>query len=125
MNAHFPHRCRLRRLGPLVVSAALLLSACVGIEQAPVQPTIDTETGDASALIKVTYQCAADTTVVAVFDNENDTVSVTLPDETLDLPHVQSGSGAKYSDGSTTFWTKGDEAFVQVDEEIVIEDCQA
>lgn len=122
MKAHLPHSRRLRSLGPLVVAAALLLSACiVGIEQAPV----DTETDDASALIEVTYQCAADTTVVAVFNNENDAVSVTLPDETLELPHVQSGSGAKYSDGSTTFWTKGDEAFVQVDEEIVIADCQA
>jgi membrane-bound inhibitor of C-type lysozyme len=45
--------------------------------------------------------------------------------ETRTLPRVESGSGAKYSDGTTTFWTKGDEAFVQVNDEMVISDCVA
>jgi uncharacterized membrane protein len=33
-----------------------------------------------------------------------------LPDRTLDLAHVPSGSGARYGDGEVEFWTKGPEA---------------
>ncbi len=77
------------------------------------------------SIINVTYACADDVTIEAVFDNDVRTATVTLPDGTLELPQVESASGAKYSDGTTTFWTKGDEAFVQVNDETVISDCLA
>ena len=41
----------------------------------------------------------------------------------LRLPHVISGSGARYSDGKTTFWNKGRSALVEVDEKVVVQDC--
>ncbi len=41
------------------------------------------------------------------------------------LGAVESGSGARYSDGTTTFWNKGDEALVEVDDEIVYQNCVA
>ena len=64
-------------------------------------------------------------TIEVVFDNDARTATVTLPDGTLELPQVEAASGARYSDGTTTFWTKGDEAFVQVNDETVISDCVA
>jgi len=75
--------------------------------------------------IAVTFACADDVAIDAVFDNANDTVTIDMNGETLTLPHVESGSGAKYSDGTTTFWAKGDEAFVQVNDETVIDGCVA
>ncbi len=40
---------------------------------------------------------------------------VFLPGRSVPLAHVPSGSGAKYSDGHVTFWSKGDEASLDVD----------
>ena len=36
-----------------------------------------------------------------------------LPRRTIDLPHVPSASGAKYSNGSDTFWSKANEALIE------------
>ena len=41
----------------------------------------------------------------------------------LQLPHMISGSGARYSDGKTTLWNKGDSVFVEVNDKIVVRDC--
>lgn len=50
---------------------------------------------------------------------------VTLPDqEPLTLPATEAASGARYSDGTTTFWNKGDEALVEVDDAMVLSGCQ-
>lgn len=38
-----------------------------------------------------------------------------LPGRTLLLPETLSASGAKYSDGKATFWSKGEEALLKVD----------
>jgi putative lipoprotein len=37
-------------------------------------------------------------------------VEIALAGRTLSLPQVLSASGARYSNGSTTFWVKGDSA---------------
>jgi len=42
-----------------------------------------------------------------------------LPDTTLTLPHVRSESGAKYSEGAITFWSRGEEAFLERDGQMV------
>ena len=36
-----------------------------------------------------------------------------LPGNTIDLPQVPSASGAKYSNGSDTFWSKANEALIE------------
>ncbi|HWT70646.1 MAG TPA: YbaY family lipoprotein [Oxalicibacterium sp.] len=41
-------------------------------------------------------------------------VEIALAGRTLSLPQVLSGSGARYSDGKTTFWNKGDTALFQM-----------
>jgi membrane-bound inhibitor of C-type lysozyme len=41
------------------------------------------------------------------------------------LEHVPSGSGAKYSNGDWTFWSKGNEAFVELRNERFLSDCIA
>jgi membrane-bound inhibitor of C-type lysozyme/uncharacterized membrane protein len=57
------------------------------------------------------YECPDDFSFVA--RTETDRVWLFLPGKTIDLPHVPSASGAKYSSGSTMFWNKGDEALIE------------
>jgi putative lipoprotein len=42
-------------------------------------------------------------------------VELVLPDRTLALPQVPAASGAKYQQGSTLFWSRGNEARFEVD----------
>ncbi|MFP4482761.1 MAG: MliC family protein [Thermovirgaceae bacterium] len=46
------------------------------------------------------------------FDVEfvEDAAILYFPDGPLELPRAISGSGARYTDGETTFWIKGDDA---------------
>jgi putative lipoprotein len=50
------------------------------------------------------------------FDVEfaDDMAVLYLPSGPLKLPQVVSGSGARYSDGETTFWIKGDSAYMEI-----------
>jgi membrane-bound inhibitor of C-type lysozyme len=72
-----------------------------------------------------TYQCDAGKSFTAEFTNEgpDGSVNLALDGQTLTLPRVPSGSGAKYSDGQTTFWTQGDEGFVEVNGKMTYQNC--
>ncbi len=61
------------------------------------------------------YECDNDYVFVARIEGE--TAWLFLPGSTVQLPHVRSGSGAKYSDGSVTFWSRGEEAMLEVEGE--------
>ena len=54
---------------------------------------------------------------------EDQFVSVRFAGRDLRLPHVLSGSGARYSDGKTTFWNRGRSVLMEVDDKIVVQDC--
>jgi membrane-bound inhibitor of C-type lysozyme len=70
----------------------------------------------------VKYACAGGAEVSAVY--RDDAVTVSLPDgRLLKLPHVVSGSGARYSNDTITWWTKGDSGFVMVSDSVTIKDC--
>lgn len=57
------------------------------------------------------YECSDDFSFVA--RTETGKAWLFLPGETIDLPQVESASGTKYSYGSNTFWSKGDEALIE------------
>ena len=54
------------------------------------------------------FECDDSYTFVA--RSEGDRMWLFLPDTTIALPHVPAASGARYSDGTTTFWSRGEEA---------------
>jgi putative lipoprotein len=54
----------------------------------------------------------------------NEMAWVVLPQGMVALPRVASPSGAQYSDGKITFWTKGDEARLETDVG-VFRDCRS
>jgi membrane-bound inhibitor of C-type lysozyme len=62
------------------------------------------------------YECSDNYSFVARIEGEK--AWLFLPKKTVPLPHVPSASGAKYRDGQITFWSKGDDAFIEDDQEI-------
>jgi membrane-bound inhibitor of C-type lysozyme len=72
----------------------------------------------------LTFRCLDGQTVMAQFQlPEDQFVNVHFAGRELRLPHVISGSGARYSDGKTTFWNKGRSVLLEVDDKIVVQDC--
>ena len=71
----------------------------------------------------VTYRCDEGKGFVVVFDSKGDFAVLKMGEGEVRLPSVPSASGAKYSDGRTIFWGKGQEAFVEIDGRIVYRNC--
>lgn len=71
----------------------------------------------------LSFRCPDGQTVMAQFQPQDQFVNVRFAGRELRLPHVISGSGARYSDGKTTLWNRGRSVFVEVDDKIVVEDC--
>ena len=71
----------------------------------------------------LTFHCPDGQVVTAQFRPQDQFVNVRFAGRELRLPHVISGSGARYSDGKTTFWNRGKSVLMQVDDKIVVQDC--
>ncbi|WP_409310809.1 MliC family protein [Pectobacterium sp. B1J-3] len=71
------------------------------------------------------YQCGTMPLTVTMQsgDKSSSQVSFLLDGERHNLPQVISASGARYSDGSYTFWSKGNHAFIQRGERVIVDDC--
>ncbi len=59
------------------------------------------------------WECDRDVTLVMRNLLEEESVGLEIHGESRKLPQVVAASGAKYSDGDFTFWTKGDTATFQ------------
>lgn len=101
-------------LGAMLVAA--LVAACAGEA-----PRSESTAAQESSIRKETLAPAAETTY-ASFDCggvqllvgfEEETATLDLAGEKVELPRVESASGAKYSDGETTFWTQAEEALLE------------
>ena len=90
----------------LVIIPIIILSAC---SNNPVQDTKSLPELPNDQPETFVYQCD-DYRFTARIEGEQ--VWLFLPGETINLPHVASGSGAKYSDGEAMFWNKGEEAML-------------
>lgn len=93
---------QLGRARVVTVCATLLLGAC---RQTPGEPQVPAPA--ATPPIRARFACD-DLALAATF--HGDRVELELPNRTLTLPQVIAASGARYSDGSNTFWNKGNEA---------------
>ena len=87
--------------------------------------TVDEAAPATDEIIDATFVCPDGTSIDVEFDNGARTATVALPEGTVTLPQVESASGARYSDGTTTFWNKGNEATIEVDGETLYESCVA
>lgn len=104
----------------------LLLSTALTIVSVPVfaqgiDPTTPTLiTPDTRIYV---YQCSDDRSFQAEYGLEMATLE--LEGERVMLPQIPAASGARYSDGEITLFTRGNEAFIEVGGEIVYQDCVA
>jgi membrane-bound inhibitor of C-type lysozyme len=72
----------------------------------------------------LSFRCPDGQTVMAQFQLPEDKfVNVRFAGRELRLPHVISGSGARYSDGKTTFWNRGKSVLIEIDNKVVAQDC--
>ncbi|SQJ20279.1 Membrane-bound lysozyme inhibitor of C-type lysozyme precursor [Serratia rubidaea] len=68
------------------------------------------------------YQCGTTPLTVAL-NGEDSTVNLLLDGQQLTLKQQLAASGAKYGDGKYTFWSKGQSAFVERDDKVIMSDC--
>jgi membrane-bound inhibitor of C-type lysozyme len=112
----------MKRFNSLLIAVVLFLTfvlACGHKDaqaQAP-QPA-------AAAHKTFAYQCEGGQSFTVEFIDNAKFALFTLNGKTLKLPQAISGSGARYSDGHTTLWIKGDGAFVMEGDKIVIKGCK-
>lgn len=107
MNAN---RHRLGGIVLIIFSFMLAYTACTAPppeEVEVIEAESHTPGNDAQTFV---FECGEDYSFVARIEGEK--AWLFLPGRTVPLPHVPSGSGAKYSDGKITFWSKGEEALL-------------
>jgi membrane-bound inhibitor of C-type lysozyme len=96
--------CQYARLA--ILGAAVAALAC-SVEQADEAASERVE--PASTFV---YECDDGYGFVARIQGE--TAWVFLPETSAALPHVAAASGARYSEGGITYWSKGEEALLEV-----------
>jgi len=107
-------------LSTLPAAAALLLVACA------TTPTTTLPIPDAEV---IRYRCAGDLDVVITYagraTGQQGTAELVWDSHSFPLRQDVSAGGGRYTDGTLTLFTKGDEAFVEKAGEIVLKDCNA
>ncbi len=106
----------VRNSGILVVVLVAGSLVSVMSTQTPTKPEVTGNSGAQSSqdTTPTSYKCTGGIKLKAEF-NQGDpgSAKVTYRSSIFDLPQVRSASGAKYSKGKVTFWTKGNEATFQ------------
>ena len=109
----------------LLVLFALWLSAC---SHTPAPAIAEASRLGPTLPGAILYACsggdAAIEHIEALYDSDDKSATVVFAGKTYVLPLTPSGSGARYSNGSITWWTKGQEALWQMDENFVLRDCR-
>lgn len=95
----------------LTVAAVVMLSGCSLMHKAPPAP----ET--------LHYRCGT-LPLTVTLDNAKQQVSFIMDGKPLTLMQTVSASGARYSDGNYVFWSKGNGAFIERNDKIVVNDCE-
>ncbi|WP_313686590.1 MliC family protein [Pantoea sp.] len=95
----------------IIIGGVLLLSGCGLIPKHAEQPQT------------LHYQCGT-LPLTVTLDNPRQQVSFILDGKPLTLTQTVSASGTRYSDGTYVFWSKGNGAFVERNDKIVINDCE-
>ncbi|WP_369815691.1 MliC family protein [Erwinia sp. ErVv1] len=62
--------------------------------------------------------------LTVVLDNAREEVNLILDGNPVTLKQQVAASGTRYSDGTYTFWSKGDEAFIERNGKLIINDCR-
>lgn len=69
------------------------------------------------------YVCSAGKRIYVSVSENGERATVRYRGDTFKLENIPSDSGVKYSDGKVEFWSKGTEAFLKIDGEVVCDGC--
>ncbi|MEE3650384.1 MULTISPECIES: MliC family protein [unclassified Brenneria] len=98
---------------PLLTGAVLiLLSGCSYFDHQQSVRTLSYQCGTMPLTVTIQQEGKSASQVSFLLDGERHT-----------LPQSVSASGARYSDGTYTFWSKGNHAFIQRGERVIVDDC--
>ncbi len=78
----------------------------------------------AKVTARATYHCDEGKGFSVVYRNDN-TAEATFGSKVIVLDQVKAASGARYSNGSVTLYTKGDSSFVEVGDNRLFANCVA
>lgn len=95
----------------LLLSTLLLLSGCSYFHSAPEQP-------------KTLHYTCGTLPLTVILDNSREEVNLILDGNPLTLKQQVAASGTRYSDGTYVFWSKGDGAFIERNDKVIINDCR-
>ncbi|PWC16391.1 MliC family protein [Brenneria corticis] len=81
--------------------------------------------GHQQSVNTLSYQCGTMPLTVTMRQDDKSASQVVflLDGERHTLPQMPSASGARFSDGNYTFWSKGNHAFIQRGERVIVDDC--
>lgn len=97
----------------LIVAAAVLTLAGCGL----------ISHGDRDEVKTLHYRCGTMPLTVKL-NNSKQQVNLIMDGTPLTLTQQPAASGTRYSDGNYVFWSKGDGAFIERNDKIVVNDCQ-
>jgi len=104
-----PSACTATPITLLIIT----LMAVTGCNRTVDKPAVTAQTGlppPAEVRRAYLWDCGNGMTLRMENLYSDDAITLDLPEGPRRLPHVVSASGARYSDGSLSFWTKGDNA---------------
>jgi membrane-bound inhibitor of C-type lysozyme len=94
------------------VLGVALCAACTSQVTTPAQS--ETEAPGESVFVVYEYECPDGYRFTARIEQGGD-ASIVLPDRTIEVKAQMAASGEKYEGNGVTFWSKGDEAFLDLD----------
>ena len=109
MTVHSPRRYHL---GLLAIAATVVGCASSAEHDTPAA-LAERSVDDIPQLTTFSYACDDGTAVVASHRDNRDVV-LFLPGNTVRLSYIPSGSGARYTDGTVTYWSKGRVATIEL-----------
>jgi membrane-bound inhibitor of C-type lysozyme len=105
----------------MVLGALVMLVSILGDDLGAAKPA---DTDSVPSAKKYTYLCEDGKRFTLEIDTKEDCVLLTLDGKPIRLPRDVAASGARYSNGKTTVWLKGNEAFIEMDGKIIIKNCR-
>ena len=70
------------------------------------------------------FVCPDGTRLEVTYFENGEKASLVYNGKVFNLQRTISGSGARYSDGKIVFWNKGEKALIEIDGEIIHQDCE-
>jgi len=104
---------------PTLIATAVAALAAAACSQVPATSSSSVPPGSRH----LEYKCPNGTQFDVLMAPAGDKVKLELGGILYELKAVRSGSGAKFSDGTTSYWSKGKDATIERAGKIVHRDC--